>query len=68
MLRYKDIISRTSTTEEAIQFAKELGLMSSSMECDKCDRQLSFVKKSAYTDGYIWKCPTKRCSREKSIH
>lgn len=63
----RDLRDNTSTNIKAIEYARKLNLLSSHVTCNPCNRPMSFVMKKSYGDGYVWKCPNRKCNKERTI-
>ena len=55
----------------AVQFLKDVGLLRSKMQCNTCDRDMTWSAEPSIPEGFRWRCRKKvagvKCSESRSI-
>ena len=60
-----DIVTMCGSMETIITFLQENKLLKESLECDKCNVEMIFRKRTTTSDGYTWAC--NKCKKTKTI-
>lgn len=63
----EDIYNKTSTEENSVAFAIELGLIKINEKCLICDGVMKIRQRTGKNKGFYSRCTTKSCRKEISL-
>ena len=66
-LTYCDLCRKLGTTQDAISWCRQTGLLRQNLDCPRCGRDCREVPREGYPEKVAFRCPRKGCQKVMSL-